>query len=240
MSDKKTRKRKRPDPDGDKDVSIRQNVMHDKSPAEVDQPEELKTGEETADNRLQETDRENLIAEINELKDKYLRCYAEFENYKKRINKDKDELVKYGNESLIYELLPSIDSLELALKHTSEESPSGLTQGVEMTLKELLRTLEKFGLTKIISEGVKFDPAVHHAMMKTERNDIEDNMVVEELRTGYLYNKKVIRPSLVTVSVKSGAQDKGQLNGEDREDASDTKSENEFEIKINNKDIEEE
>jgi len=139
---------------------------------------------------------------IEELNNKYLRLYAEFDNYKKRVNKDKEELVKYGNESLIYELLPIIDSLELALMHAQEESQAGIVQGVEMTLKELQRTLEKFGVSRIGAAGKKFDPSVHHAMTQVEREDIEEKMVAEELRTGYLFRDKVLRPSLVSVSVK--------------------------------------
>ena len=141
-------------------------------------------------------------AVIEELNNKYMRLYAEFDNYKKRVNKDKEELVKYGNESLIYELLPVIDSLELALKHAQEESQAGIVQGVEMTLKELQRTLEKFGVSRIEAAGKKFDPSVHHAMTQVEREDIEEKMVAEELRTGYLFRDKVLRPSLVSVSVK--------------------------------------
>src|SRR3990172_1490797 len=137
-----------------------------------------------------------------ELNNKYLRLYAEFDNYKKRVNKDKEELVKYGNESLIYELLPVIDSLELALKHATEEPLTGIVQGVEMTLKELQRTLEKFGLIKIDAKGQKFDPSVHHAMTQVEREDLAEKMVAEELRTGYTYRDKVLRPSLVSVSLK--------------------------------------
>jgi len=139
---------------------------------------------------------------IEELNNKYLRLYAEFDNYKKRVNKDKEELVKYGNESLIYELLPIIDSLELALKHAQEESQAGIVQGVEMTLKELQRTLEKFGVSRIEAASKKFDPSIHHAMTQVEREDIEEKMVAEELRAGYLYRDKVLRPSLVSVSVK--------------------------------------
>ncbi|MFZ2196342.1 MAG: nucleotide exchange factor GrpE [Thermodesulfovibrionales bacterium] len=141
-------------------------------------------------------------AVIEELNNKYLRLYAEFDNYKKRVNRDKEELVKYGNESLIYELLPIIDSLELALKHAQEESQAGIVQGVEMTLKELQRTLEKFGISRIEAAGKEFDPSIHHAMTQVVREDIEEKMVAEELRAGYLYRDKVLRPSLVSVSVK--------------------------------------
>lgn len=140
---------------------------------------------------------------IDELNNKYLRLYAEFDNYRKRVNKDKEELAKYGNESLIYELLPIIDSLELALKHALEESQAGIVQGVEMTLKELHRTLEKFGVSKIEAAGKKFDPSLHHAMTQVEREDIEEKMVAEDMRSGYLYRDKVLRPSLVSVSIRS-------------------------------------
>jgi molecular chaperone GrpE len=134
--------------------------------------------------------------------DRYLRLYAEFENYRKRVSREKEDLVNYGNESLLYELLPAIDHLELALKHSSRDSDSGVVQGVEITLKELQRTLEKFGLRRIESTGKCFDPAVHHAMTRVEREDMDENMVAEEFRAGYMYRDKVLRPSLVAVSVK--------------------------------------
>jgi molecular chaperone GrpE len=170
--------------------------------------------------------REN--AAIEELNNKYMRLYAEFDNYKKRVNKDKEELIKYGNESLIYELLPVIDSLELALKHTQDESQAGVVQGVEMTLKELQRTLEKFGVSRIPAEGKRFDPSIHHAMIQVEREDLDEKMVAEEMRAGYLYRDKVLRPSLVAVSIRQ------QKNSEKKEIEPDTEAENAPEaIKIN-------
>jgi molecular chaperone GrpE len=141
-------------------------------------------------------------AETDELNNKYLRLYADFENYRKRVNKDKEDLIRYGNESLLYELLPCIDNLELAMKHTSGDVNSGLVQGVEVTLKELQRTLEKFGLTRIAATGMPFDPSVHHAMSQVERQDMPEKMVAEEFRAGYRYRDKVLRPSLVSVSIK--------------------------------------
>ena len=142
----------------------------------------------------------------DELNSKYLRLYADFDNYRKRVNKDKEDLVRYGNESLLYELLPAIDNLELALKHASGEVNSGLVQGIEVTLKELQRTLEKFGLVRIEVTGKPFDPAVHHAMSQVERADMDEKMIAEEFRAGYKYRDKVLRPSLVAVSVKSQKQ----------------------------------
>jgi molecular chaperone GrpE len=165
--------------------------MNENNP-EISTPESRENEDSTAQDKA--------LAE--ELNNKYLRLYAEFDNYKKRVNKDKEELARYGNESLIYELLPVIDSLELALKHATGEAQTGVVQGVEMTLKELQRTLEKFGVAKIDATGKEFDPSIHHAMTQIAREDLEEKMIAEELRPGYLYRDKVLRPSLVAVSIK--------------------------------------
>ncbi|MDA8103793.1 MAG: nucleotide exchange factor GrpE [Nitrospiraceae bacterium] len=172
---------------------------------EEDRDEELVVAEEREEKTGEEAPEPRLPADADALQDlnnKYVRLYAEFDNYKKRVNKDKEELVRYGNESLLYALLPAIDNLELALKHGACDPKTGVVQGVEITLKELQRTLEKFGLTRIGALGKKFDPAVHHAMTQVERGDMEEKMVAEELRAGYRYHDKVLRPSLVAVSVK--------------------------------------
>jgi molecular chaperone GrpE len=160
-----------------------------------DAPEETAEQQKTA-----------VSAGTDELNSKYLRLYADFENYRKRVNKDKEDLIRYGNESLLYELLPAIDNLELALKHASGEVNSGLVQGVEVTLKELQRTLEKFGLIRIEATGKPFDPTVHHAMSQIERDDMDEKMIAEEFRAGYKYRDKVLRPSLVAVSVRAQKQ----------------------------------
>jgi molecular chaperone GrpE len=147
-------------------------------------------------------DPKRMNAELREMNDKYLRLYAEFENYKKRVNKDKEELVKYGNENILYDLLPVIDNLEMALQHASNDVSSGLVQGVEITLKELRKALEKFGLTPIEALGRAFDPLVHHAMTQVERDDVAEKTITEEYRKGYRLRDKVLRPSLVAVSKK--------------------------------------
>jgi molecular chaperone GrpE len=161
--------------------------MHEEESVEIPQGDELK----------------RLNAEFREMNDKYLRLYAEFENYKKRVNKDKEELIKYGNENLLFDLLPVIDNLELALQHASNDISSGLVQGVEITLKELRKTLEKFGLAPIEAFGKPFDPLVHHAMTQVERDDVDEKTIVEEYRKGYRLRDKVLRPSLVAVSKKT-------------------------------------
>ncbi len=160
-------------------------------------------------------EKERLTAELQEINDKYLRLYAEFENYRKRVNKDKEEIVKYANESLLYELLPVIDNLEMALNHASNNVTEGLVQGVEITLKELQKTLEKFGLSPIEAYGKPFDPLVHHAMTQVERDDIDGKTVVEEFRKGYMLRDKVLRPSLVAVSKKPAERQEKEGTGEE-------------------------
>lgn len=141
---------------------------------------------------LQET-----LAELN---DKYLRLYAEFDNYKKRVQREKEDLIKYSNEDILYHLLPVMDNLEMALKHSADNMSEGLVKGVEITLREFQRVTEKFGLVPIPAAGKPFDPSVHHAMSQVERTDMEDKTVAEEFRKGYTFCGKVLRPSLVAVS----------------------------------------
>jgi molecular chaperone GrpE len=163
------------------------------------------TGEQKEAKPVDETPgdkKEILTTDINAMNDKYLRLYAEFENYKKKVQKDKEELVKYANEKFIFELLPVLDSLEMAIEHARNEKNGGIVQGVDNTLKEFLRTLNKFGLTPIEAMGKPFDPSVHHAMSVVERGDVEENRVVEVFRKGYMLRDKVIRAPLVGVSKK--------------------------------------
>lgn len=142
-----------------------------------------------------------LKREVEDLKDRYMRLYAEFENYKRMVAREKEEIIKYSNEALITALIPSIDNLEMALKH-AEELNSGLVEGIKLTLREILRVLEKTGLSQIDSYMKPFDPVYHEAMSMVERDDIEEMTVVEELRKGYIYKDKVLRPALVAVSKK--------------------------------------
>jgi molecular chaperone GrpE len=159
-------------------------------------------------------------AKIQELNEKYVRLYAEFDNYKKRAAKDRVDLTKFVREELVYELLPSLDHLDIALKHAGEdESTAGLKQGVEMTLRELHRTLEKFGLKVIEAEGKPFDPEYHHAVSQVESDELEDKTVVEEMRRGYMFGDKVLRASMVSVSRKpgEGASEEGEAGENENE-----------------------
>ncbi len=163
---------------------------------------------------------ELLEAELAEMKDKYLRLYAEFENYKKRVQKDRAELINYATEGIVTELLTVVDNLEMALQHAGDgDSVQAIKEGVELTLRELKRVLEKQGVREIEALGRPFDPEFHHAMAQVERDDVEDKMVVEEYRKGYIMKDKVIRPSLVAVSKKVEKTEEVS-SSEDKEDQS--------------------
>ncbi|MEW6569951.1 MAG: nucleotide exchange factor GrpE [Nitrospirota bacterium] len=183
--------------------------------------QELHKAEETGMSEIVEEvadEKERLKEELREVQDKYLRLYAEFENYKKRMNREKEDLLNYGVERLVGELLPVIDTLEMALKHAVDKTSKGLAEGVENTLRELRRTLGKFGLNPIEALGEKFDPSVHHAMSVVERDDLDENMVVEEFRKGYMFRDKVLRAPLVCVSKRP--------SGMEREEQVEKKGEN--------------
>lgn len=159
---------------------------------------------------------ENLHAELAEQKEKYLRLYAEFENYKRMAQKEREELLNFANERLIKDLLPVIDNLELAVKHASGQESSrwidSMKQGVENTLKEFFRILEKYGVKPIDSLGQPFNPEVHHAVTTIETDEKEENTVVQELRRGYYYKEKLLREPLVAVSKKPRPSEEGKVH----------------------------
>ncbi|MCX8033685.1 MAG: nucleotide exchange factor GrpE [Thermodesulfovibrio sp.] len=159
---------------------------------------------------------ETLQKELTDQRDKYLRLYAEFENYKRMVQKEREELINYANEKLIKDLLPVIDNFELAVKHASGEESSkwleSMKTGVENTLKEFFRILEKYGVKPIDSVGQLFNPEVHHAVTTVETDDKEENMVVEELRKGYFYKDKLLREPLVVVSKRPKPSEEGRAH----------------------------
>jgi molecular chaperone GrpE len=147
---------------------------------------------------------EQKTKEAEEANDKYRRTYADFENYRKRMQRDQADFRKYANEQMAVELLTVLDHLGLALKHACEapEKSEGLQQGVEMVYKQFRDVLEKFGITPFKAEGEPFNPAKHEAMMQVETGDVPENMVVQVFQDGYLYHEKILRHAKVGVSKK--------------------------------------
>jgi molecular chaperone GrpE len=145
---------------------------------------------------------ERLQQEAYEAQDRYLRTYAEFENYRKRAQRDLTEFRKYANEQLAQDLLTVLDHLGLALKHAKEAGGAGhgLQEGVELVYKQFCDTLEKYGVKPFKAEGERFDPKLHDAMMQVETADVPENTVVQVFQDGYLYHEKVLRHARVGVS----------------------------------------
>jgi molecular chaperone GrpE len=139
---------------------------------------------------------------------KYLQ--ADFENFKKRYDRQLEEVKNYCTERLVLELLDVVDELEMAVKTAqSATSPQLLIEGVQMTLKKLRKVLEQEGVFPIESaEGKAFDPSRHHAIATVERDDVDECVVVEEVRKGYTMKDKVIRPSIVKVAVNPSKSQK--------------------------------
>lgn len=154
--------------------------------------------------RLEEAlkeEREKSNEYLNRLK--YLQ--ADFENYCKRMEKEIRETAHVSNEKLIVNLLNIIDELELALRSGREtENKQALLDGVEMTLKKMYATLGQEGLAKIEAVGKSFDPKLHEVVMKVPTKEHDENVVIEEVRAGYMLRDKVIRPSIVKIATRLG------------------------------------
>jgi molecular chaperone GrpE len=169
---------------------------------------ENEASEETApavENAVAETTiEEQLVAKEKEARDnwdRFVRERADLENYRKRVNREKEELLKYGNKSLIEEILPVLDNMERALGHASEDGQAAVLEGIRMTHGMLVAALKKFGVTPIEAVGTPFDSAFHQAMAQVPSDEYPPNTVVEEYQKGYLLKERLLRPAMVTVSV---------------------------------------
>jgi len=140
--------------------------------------------------------------EVDDLQQKYIRLAADFENYKKRIAKEKADVVAYGNEELIKALLNVLDNLDRALEHTgSGDDGPALLEGVKLVHKQFVSCLEKFGVTSVdASKGTKFDPRYHQAIERVESNELSPGLILSQMLPGYTLKDRLIRPALVVVS----------------------------------------
>lgn len=135
--------------------------------------------------------------------DKLLRVMAELENFKKRSDREKQELVKYSNEKLVTDLLPVLDDLDRVLEHVPEGASKelkGFVEGVQLVAKHFIGTLGKYGLEEIKTDGEKFNPELHEAVSHIPNEDVDSDYIIEQHRKGYLLNSRVIRAAMVSVS----------------------------------------
>ena len=139
--------------------------------------------------------------ELKALNDKYLRQAAEFDNYKRLAQRDQRDQIKFGNEQLLNELLPTVDNLERAIKAArGGGNGESLIQGVDLTLKQLIGALGKFGVQVVPSVGQPFDPSAHQAVASVPSDQVPAQHVVEEFQRGYRLHDRILRPAMVTVS----------------------------------------
>jgi len=183
-------------------------VAADTTPAEAaEKPEELLGA--SAEERLREM--ENRLAakekEYDEANDKLLRVSAEFENYRKRTAREMEDFRKYAVQSLLKEMLSAVDHIELAIQAAASNSApdKNLTEGLNLTLKELLRIFEKFNVVPIAAVGTPFNPEFHEAMLREESGEFPENTVLREMQKGYMIGSRLLRPALVVVSAPGDA-----------------------------------
>jgi molecular chaperone GrpE len=143
-----------------------------------------------------------LKEQLEELKNKWLRALADFDNYKKRVALEQDQFVKFANEGLIRELLPVLDGLDKALSAAgSAKVNEGLIKGLALISRQVKDALSKFGLEEIEAVGKPYDPSLHEAILQKESSGPE-NVILEEMQKGYTLHGRVIKPSMVIVSKK--------------------------------------
>ena len=155
--------------------------------------------------------------EVKGLNDKYLRLAAEFDNYKRLNQRDQRDLIRFGNEHLLKELLPVVDNLERAIKASRNGGTSEvLIQGVDLTLKQLTGALTRFHVIPVEAVGQLFDPARHQAVASVASENVPERHVVDELQRGYLLHDRILRAAMVSVSAGPG----GGASGTDKASSS--------------------
>jgi molecular chaperone GrpE len=160
--------------------------------------------------------------ELEQLREMYLRKLAEFDNYRKRTEKEREELRRTAAEGIIRELLPVVDNFERALQHAGDSDSEAFHQGVEMISRQLWDMLEREGLEAVNPEGEQFEPELHEAVHRVEGTEHQTGTVVSVLAKGYTLSGRLIRPAMVGVAVEpseppqpasSGAETEGEGGG---------------------------
>jgi len=177
------------------------------------------------------TDYEKITANYSELNNRFLRLAADFDNYKKRVSKEKTDLSLYANEEMVRELLNVLDNLNLAIEHASPDGDiSSTVEGIKLVYNLFLSTLDRFGLSAIdSSSGTEFDPRLHQAIERIETEEITPGLVLDELIRGYMFKDRLLRPASVTVSTDILEKKKSAST----EDNSEIDPDNEKVIEIN-------
>ena len=178
----------------EEEAEVREEAAAQEEPAEEAAEPEEKAAE--PEKGTEEDPRDKKIEELNA---KYMRLMADFQNQKKRFDKEKADIHQYANEKIVKNLLEVLDNFERALDATKDADPN-LHEGMELIFKQLMAALEKAGVAEIKALGEEFDPNFHNAVMMEETDEYESNKVSEVMQKGYTLNSRVIRPSMVKVA----------------------------------------
>lgn len=180
-----------------------QNEAVEEQNENVENQEAEKSAEETSDNCVDKV--KKLEAELEEWKNSYTRKLAEFQNFTKRKENEVAEMRKYASEGIIVKLLDNIDNLERAVDASKEsQNFDSLIEGVNMILNNLKNLLTEEGVEEIEAAGKEYDPYEHKAMITENKEELDDNVVVQVFQKGYKMKGKVVRPAMVTVNKKNG------------------------------------
>ena len=165
---------------------------------------EINTEEANAEAEAVENEFDLLQTELTALKDKYARVHADFDNIKKRLEREKYTAVEYSNEKFAKDMIPVMDALQMALTSTAtvpdpQEHLDKLNEGIELTLKQFTTSLEKHGVT-MVSHDEPFDPNIHNAVQAVDSEDVESGQIVQTFQTGYKYKNRPLREAMVIVA----------------------------------------
>jgi len=159
-----------------------------------------------------EEEAEHLKAELDHVRDIYLRKLAEFDNFRKRVEREREELRLAGVEDMVRELLPVLDNFERALQHAEDDS-GAFRQGIEMIAKQLWDTLERRGVQEVNPVGQAFDPELHEAVQRVEDGQHPPGTVAWVMLKGYTMGDRLVRPAMVGVAVEAGGNSNGEGGG---------------------------
>jgi len=193
-------------------TDIEKNDKQKKISKEIDSGKKDK--EKTDDPlKVMEEKLESLEQESKDSHDRFLRVSAEFENYKKRAAREMNDFRKFANESFVKAMLPVVDNLDRAIESSSNDkhANSSVVEGVNMTLREILKVFEQYGIKPFESLGKTFDPSLHQAVMQEDDEAYPENTVSKELQKGYMIHDRLLRPAMVVVSKKK-AEPENQEN----------------------------
>lgn len=195
---------------GKKEVNINININKGVDSPELEQPEDTKIME--ADSAKENAEMAKLTADLEDLRQTLLRRQADFENYRKRIEKERFEDSKRATARVIEGLIPVIDGFEHALAAHREAEYESYRKGFELIYKQLLDGITKLGVERIDPIGKLFDPHLHQAMDRTETTEEKDGTILQVFQPGYVFHGRVLRPAMVRVAVHPNPASKEAVN----------------------------